>query len=143
MIPQPRSLKYPPPEAMTPAQHTITLRVRYPECDPMGYLHHSVFLQYFEMGRIELLREMGHSYTDFEKAGVFFVVVHVEVKYRAPARFDDELVLTTRVQRQTHVRIDHVYELKCGQTLIAEARTTVACVDRNGQVQLIPDTLNL
>ncbi len=66
------------------SEQTITIRVRYPECDPMGYLHHSVFLQYFEMGRVELLRSMGHSYADFEKAGLFFVVVSVEVKYRVP-----------------------------------------------------------
>ena len=122
-------------------EHTITFRVRYPECDAMGYLHHSIFLQYFEMGRIELLRALGHSYVDFEKAGLFFVVVKIEVKYRAPARFDDELTLTTRVTRQTHVRIDHAYELKRGDTILAEASSTIACVDRNGQVQLIPDHL--
>ena len=124
-----------------PAQHTLTLRVRYPECDPMGYLHHSVFLQYFEMGRIELLRSLGHAYADLEKAGLFFVVVKVQVNYRAPARFDDELTLITRIERQTHVRIDHAYELRRGDTLIAEAKTTVACVDPKGQVQLIPEKL--
>ena len=50
-------------------EHSITIRVRYPEVDAMGYLHHSRYLQYLEMGRIELLRSMGHSYVDFEKAG--------------------------------------------------------------------------
>jgi len=108
----------------------------------MGYLHHSIFLQYFEMGRIELLRSLGHSYADLEKAGLFFVVVKVQVNYRAPARFDDELTLTTRIERQTHVRIDHAYELKRGDTLVAEAKTTVACVDPTGQVQLIPEPLS-
>jgi acyl-CoA thioester hydrolase len=124
-----------------PAEHTMTFRVRYPECDPMGVLHHSIFLQYFEMGRIELLRHLGHSYAEFEKAGLFFVVVKVAVNYRAPARFDDELTLTTRVTRQTHVRIDHAYELRRGEKVIAEATSTVACVDRNGQVQVIPEVL--
>ena len=131
-------MSHPPSQ---PPQHTLALRVRYPECDPMGYLHHSVFLQYFEMGRIELLRAMGHSYADLERAGRFFVVVKVQVNYRAPARFDDELTLITRIERQTHVRIDHAYELKRGDTLVAEAKTTVACVDATGQVQLIPDNL--
>src|SRR6476619_4226048 len=130
-----------PPPPPHPS-HTITFRVRYPECDPMGYLHHSIFLQYFEMGRIELLRSLGHSYADLEKAGLFFVVVKVQVNYRAPARFDDELTLITRIERQTHVRIDHAYELKRGDTLVAEARTTVACVDPTGQVQLIPEPLS-
>ena len=63
----------------------IPIRVRYPEADPMGYLHHSVYLQYFEIGRIELLRSLGHRYVDLEAAGVFFVVTKLEVKYRAPA----------------------------------------------------------
>ena len=61
-------------------QHTITIRVRYPEVDAMGYLHHSRYLQYFEMGRVELLRTLGVSYADLERQGVFFVVVKVEVK---------------------------------------------------------------
>ena len=124
------------------AEHTIDIRVRYPEADPMGYLHHSVYLQYFEMGRIELLRSLGHSYADLEREGVFFVVVKVEVKYKAPARFDDELRLTTRIAKQTAVRIDHAYELRRGETLVAEAATTIACVDRGGQLQQIPAHLS-
>jgi acyl-CoA thioester hydrolase len=122
-------------------QHTLALRVRYPECDPMGYLHHSIFLQYFEMGRVELLRSIGFSYADLERDGVFFVVAKAEVKYKAPARYDEELTLTTRVVRQTHVRIDHAYELRRGETLLAEATTTIACVGRDGQLRQIPEEL--
>ena len=69
--------------------HSIPIRVRYPEVDAMGYLHHSRYLQYFEMGRIELLRSLGVSYADLEKQGVFFVVVKVECRYKAPARYDE------------------------------------------------------
>jgi acyl-CoA thioester hydrolase len=122
-------------------QHTITIRVRYPEVDAMGYLHHSRFLQYFEMGRVELLRSRGFSYADMERDGVFFVVAKVEVKYKAPARYDEELTLTTRVVRQTHVRIDHAYELRRDEQLLAEATTTIACVGRDGQVRQIPEYL--
>lgn len=120
---------------------TLTLRVRYPEADPMGYLHHSVYLQYMEMGRVELLRKLGHSYADLEREGVFFVVVKAEIRYRAPARFDDVLTLTTTVARQTPVRIDHAYALRKGEQLIAEATTTIACVDRTGTLQPIPERL--
>lgn len=104
----------------------------------MGYLHHSRYLQYFEMGRIELLRSLGHSYAEMEKQGIFFVVVKVECRYKSPARYDEELTLTTRVVRQTHVRIDHAYELRRGDMLLAEAATTIACVDRDGQLREIP-----
>lgn len=124
-----------------PPEQTITIRVRYPEVDAMGYLHHSRYLQYFEIGRVELLRSIGFSYAELERQGVFFVVVKVECRYRAPARYDEELQLTTRVQRQTHVRIDHTYQLKRGETLLAEASTTIACVDREGKVCQIPEFL--
>jgi acyl-CoA thioester hydrolase len=119
-----------------------TIRVRYPEVDGMGYLHHSRYLQYFEIGRVELLRDRGHSYAELEKRGIFFVVVKAEIRYRAPARFDDELTLITRLVRATHVRYDHEYELKRGETLLATASTTIACVDRNGEVQQIPADLS-
>src|SRR6516164_5397729 len=98
-------------------EHTITIRVRYPETDAMGFVHHSRYLQYFEMGRVELLRSHGHSYADLERAGVLFVVVRAEVRYKSPARYDDELSLTTRIEKQTHVRIDHAYTLRRGDTL--------------------------
>jgi acyl-CoA thioester hydrolase len=124
-----------------PVEHTISIRVRYPEVDAMGYLHHSRYLQYFEMGRVELLRSLGHSYAELERAGVFFVVVKVDCKYRAPARYDEELTLTTRVVRQTHVRIDHAYALRRGDTLLAEAATTIACVGRTCPSRPIPEEL--
>ena len=107
----------------------------------MGYLHHSRYLQYFEMGRIELLRAMGHSYAELEKEGIYFAVVKLQVTFKAPARFDDELALTTKIARQTMVRIDHSYELRKGDTLITEGSTTIACVDREGQLREIPEFL--
>jgi acyl-CoA thioester hydrolase len=122
--------------------HTIQIRVRYPEVDGMGYLHHSRYLQYFEMGRVELLRAMGHSYAELERDGVFFVVVKAEVRYKAPAKYDDELTLITTVAKQTHVRIDHTYALKRGEQLLAEASTTIACVGRDGQLRQIPEKLS-
>jgi acyl-CoA thioester hydrolase len=122
-------------------EHTTMIRVRYPEVDAMGYLHHSRYLQYFEMGRIEFLRALGHSYARLEESGVLFVVVKAEVRYKAPARYDEELTLVTRINRQTSVRIDHSYILRRAETLVAEGATTIACVDRAGQLRQIPDFL--
>ena len=62
-------------------------------------------------------------------------------KYKSPAKYDQELTLHTRIVRQTAVRIDHAYELRRGQTLLAEASTTIACVDREGQLREIPEYL--
>ena len=125
----------------SPPSHTLSIRVRYPEVDAMGYLHHSRYLQYFEMGRVEMLRASGVAYADLEREGIFFVVAKAEIKYKAPARYDEELTLITRIARQTHVRIDHTYELRRGETLLAEGATTIACVGRDGQLQQIPDFL--
>ena len=107
----------------------------------MGYLHHSRYLQYFEMGRVEFLRAAGFSYADLEREGVFFAVTKVEVRYLAPARFDDELTLITTVKRATHVRFDHTYELRKGNTLLAEASTTIACIGRDGKPRAMPEAL--
>ncbi len=123
-------------------EHTITIRVRYPEVDAMGYLHHSRYFQYFEMGRVELLRAVGHSYAELERQGILFVVVKVECRYRAPARYDEELTLVTRVVRQTPVRIDHAYVLRRDDAVLAEAGTTIACVGRDGALIPIPEFLS-
>ncbi len=122
---------------------TTTLRVRYTEVDAMGYLHHSRFLQYFEIGRVELLRANGVAYADLEKAGVYFVVIKAEITYKRPAKYDDEVDLTTTETRRTHVKIEHDYTLKCGNTLLATGKTAIACVGRDGRPREIPDELAL
>ncbi len=116
-------------------------RVRYVECDPGGFLHHSSYVPYFEMGRVELLRELsGHSYREIEDAGYLFVVTRLSVNYKRPARFDDLLRLETRESRRTHVRIDHQYELFNDETgvLLCVAETTIACLGKDGRAQELP-----
>ncbi|HUU21092.1 MAG TPA: thioesterase family protein [Phycisphaerae bacterium] len=121
----------------------IEIRVRYAEVDQMGVLHHSRCWVYFEMGRTELLRRAGVPYRDLEQAGVFFVVARCSAKYLLPARYDDELILTTRIAEMGRARIDHEYELKrkADGRLLATARTTLACVDRDGRLIPIPDSV--
>ena len=82
-------------------EHTITHRVRYDECDPMGLVHHSVYLQYFEIGRTELLRASGGRYRDMEDAGLLVVVVRVDCRYKSPARYDDLIKIETRIAKVT------------------------------------------
>jgi acyl-CoA thioester hydrolase len=119
----------------------IQIRVRYAETDRMGLLHHANYLVYFEQGRTELLRAQGVSYKDLEDQGFLLVLTRVEVKYRRPARYDDLLTLRTIVQRITSVRIDHRYEVLCDRQLLAEGASTLACVDRTGRPQALPDFL--
>lgn len=127
--------------AAPPTSCDIPIRVRYAESDPMGYLHHSKYFEYFEMGRTELLRLAGFRYRDLEDQGVLFAVAKVECRFRAPGRYDDELVLSTRIDRMTRARIDHSYELRRGDQLLCEAKTTLACIDRTGKLIPIPDEI--
>jgi acyl-CoA thioester hydrolase len=119
----------------------ISIRVRYAETDRMGLLHHANYLVYFEQGRTELLRSMGLSYKDLEDQGYLLVLTKLEVRYRWPARYDDLLTLKTIVVRTTSVRIDHRYELSCEGRLLAEATSTLACIDREGRPQALPEFL--
>jgi acyl-CoA thioester hydrolase len=119
----------------------ITIRVRYAETDRMGLLHHANYLVYFEQARTELLRAGGLSYRDLEDQGFLLVLTRAEVRYRSPARYDDLLTIRTTVVRTTAVRIDHRYEVRRDGMLVAEGSTTLACVDRDGQVQALPDLL--
>lgn len=122
-------------------QHTTQIRVRYSETDAMGFLHHSNYLTYFEIGRTELFRAQGGSYRRMEQLGFFFVVVKVEVRFRKPAKYDDLLTLETAIARTTPARLEHSYRLMRGTELLTEGASTIACIDGNGQVQRIPEDL--
>lgn len=122
-----------------PQSCELTIRVRYAESDPMGYLHHSKYFEYFEMGRTELLRQAGFRYRDLEARGFLFVVAKLECRFLSPARYDDELMLTTRIVRMTRARIDHSYTLRRDNVVLCEASSTLACVDRGGKLILIPE----
>lgn len=121
------------------SEHQIEIRVRYQETDAMGVLHHANYLTYFEMGRIELLRACGLSYREMEESGLLMVVVKVECRYHRPARYDDVLRLRTIVTRVTAAKVEHGYELYRGEELLAQGTSVLACVDRTGMVQRIPD----
>ncbi|HEY4760015.1 MAG TPA: thioesterase family protein [Thermoguttaceae bacterium] len=119
-------------------QHEIEIRVRYQECDPMGFLHHAHYFTYFEIGRTELLRAAGGNYRKMEEEGLLVVVVKAECRYQRPARYDDVLRLRTTVARVTQAKIEHQYELFCQQQRLAIGHVTLAVVDRQGKIQHVP-----
>ena len=130
-----------PPNAEPLAVGETTIRVRYAEADRMGLLHHAQYLVYLEQARTELLRAQGLTYRDLEDQGFLLVLTKIEVRYRRPAYYDDLLTIRTFVVRTTAVRIDHRYEVMRNGELLAEATTTLACVDRDGRPQALPDSL--
>jgi acyl-CoA thioester hydrolase len=83
-------------QGMRPASET-RVRVRYAETDQMGVVYHSNYLIWFEVGRVEFIRQLGLNYKQMEEEGCGIAVVDVHVRYKAPARYDDELVIETRL----------------------------------------------
>ncbi len=124
-------------------EHDLEIRVRYQETDAMGVLHHANYFTYFEMGRTELLRSNGKSYRDLEDGGLLMVIVKIGCNYRRPARYDDVLRLHTTTMRVTAAKIEHEYQLFRGEELLCEGHSTLACVDREGRVQRVPEWLHL
>lgn len=122
-------------------EHEIQIRVRYPETDRMGILHHSHYFTYFEMGRIELLRAAGGNHRQLEEEGTFAVVVQANCRYYRPARYDDLLTLRTTVTKVTMAKIEHEYRLMRDGELLALGHITLAMLDRDGNVRPVPEEM--
>ena len=124
-------------------EHEFDLPVRYYETDGQGVVHHSNYFRYFELARVELLGAGGGSYAELEAAGVLLVVAKISCKFHSPARFGDTLRVWIRTERAHGARIDHKYRLTVEGRLVAEGESTIACIDRKGQVQRIPEAMEI
>lgn len=124
-------------------QHEIEIRVRYQETDPMGFLHHGFYFTYFEIGRTELLRASGGNYRKMEEEGLLVVVARASCSFHRPARYDDVLRLRTTITRVTAAKIEHEYRLFREGELLAVGQVTLAVIDREGNVQRVPEWLEL
>lgn len=91
--------------------HQIQIRVRYSETDQMGVVYHGNYAQYFEIGRVEWLRNKGISYKSMEENGIMLPVVSLTMNYKKPARYDELLTLKTILKNRTSVKIEFDYEL--------------------------------
>ncbi len=122
-------------------QHETEIEVRYHETDGQAIVHHSIYFQYFELARVEMLKSIGHDYADLERDGIHLVVHSISCRYHLPAKFGDVLTIATTVERATTARIDHSYRVLREDALVAEGNSTIACVNSEGIVQRIPDFL--
>jgi len=111
-------------------QHKINLRVRYAETDQMGVVYHGNYAQYFEMGRVEWLRNKGVSYKELEEGGIMLPVVSLSMNYKKPARYDEELTVVTKLKFLGGVKIEFDYEIlnERGE-LLTTAHTVLVFVD--------------
>lgn len=117
------------------------VRVRYAETDRMGVVYHSNYLIWFEVGRVEWLRQMGFSYREMEeKDGCAIAVVDVHCRYKAPARYDEELIIRTHLKNVRECMVHFGYEVvRASDTvLLAEGDTTHLVVGSDMKVKAIP-----
>ena len=113
----------------TRTRSCFELRVRFCETDLMGIVHHGNYLSYFEAGRVDWLRKRGVTYAEWAAHGQHLPVVEASLRYRAPARFDDVLVVETRLTELRTVSLRYDYRITRETTLLAEGSTRLACVD--------------
>jgi len=123
------------------AVNETRLRVRYAETDQMGVVYHSNHLIWFEVGRVEFMRQLGFSYRDMERNDQRFIaVVDVKCRYKAPVHYDEEVLVRTKLKAVRDSVIIFEYELTLAQTgaLLAEGETTHIVTDANMKVSSLP-----
>jgi len=116
------------------------VRVRYADTDRMGVAYHANYLVWFEVGRTEWLRESGWTYREMEEAGVSLPVIEAHCQYRQPARYDDEIEISTvaTVLSQVRIRFDYEARLLRGSTLAATGHTVHASLGADGRPRRLP-----
>jgi len=116
------------------------VRVRYAETDQMGVVYYANFLVWFEVARVEWLRQGGWSYRDMEHDGTALPVIEAHCEYRHPARYDDEIEIAARGTLLTPVRVRFDYDVVrvADDTLAAVGHTVHAAVDAGGKPRRLP-----
>ncbi len=120
----------------------VRLRVRYAETDQMGVVYHANYFVWFEVGRVEFLRQLGFSYREMEENDACFIaVVDARCRYKAPARYDDEIIVRTHLKNVRESLVHFGYELLRASDglLLAEGETTHVVNDREMKKTLIPE----
>ena len=117
------------------------IRVRYAETDQMGVVYHSNYIIWFEVGRVELLRQLGYTYKDFEADGMHLPVVEVRCRYKASALYDDQIIIRTRMNNVRGALIQFGYDVvrASDRTLLAEGESTHIVTDANMQRTSLPE----
>ena len=106
--------------------HDTKIRVRYNETDQMGVVHHSAYITYFEVGRTDLIRSMGKTYSSMEKEGIMLPVISLHCNYSGPAYYDDELIVRTSIKENPGVKVRFDYEIYNNEIKICDGYAILA-----------------
>lgn len=121
--------------------HKTPIAVRFYELDPYRHLNHSVYIQYFETGRIDLFKEMGWSLTQMSDLGTQIVVVCIETRFMAPGVENDELIVESWVEEVKRVSMRFGQRIVRGDEVLATQKVHGACTSLDGRPKRIPDEL--
>ena len=112
-------------------QSETKVRVRYGETDQMGYVYYGCYAMYYEVGRVESLRQLGLTYKALEEMGVMMPVLENKSKYLAPARYDDHLRIVTTIREKPSARVRFEYEIyNEDNKLIHEGETLLVFINK-------------
>ena len=121
---------------------SVPIRVRFADTDAQGVAHNSAYVVWFEVARVEYLREFAGGYQALSEQGIEALVLESFCRYRIPARFDDEIVVHTRCVGPKGARFRYEYAIVRGEELLADGHTENACVDaRTFRPTRVPDWL--
>lgn len=127
-----------------PLESRSELRVRYAETDAMGVAHHANYPVWFEVGRTDLMHQLGLPYAEVEARGYYLMLSGLQVEYRRAARYDDLLTLITRVGSVRSRTLTFSYELWRGEELLATGETRHIATDKTYRLARLPaDVLTL
>ncbi len=129
------------PSSVTPMVHRTPLSVRFYELDPYRHLNHSVYIQYFEVGRIDLFRSFGWTLTGMADLGVHVVVTEIETHFVAPGLEGDELVVETWVEDVRRVSATFGQRITRDDDVLATQRVVGACTTVDGRPTRFPPEL--
>jgi acyl-CoA thioester hydrolase len=118
----------------------VRFHVRYSETDQMGIVHHASYVVYLEEARSDFIRQRGNSYAELERQGLYLAVSEVHIKYLKAAHYDELIRIRCEVERVRSRSLDFSYSVYCEATgeLLATARTSHICIDKDGVVASIP-----
>lgn len=122
-------------------KHQVQVRVRYSETDQMGVVYHGNYIPYFEIGRVEWLRNQGVSYASMEQEGVALPIVSMTLNYKKSARYDDVLTVSTKLRSHSSVKIEFDCEIHNeNEELLTTAHFVLVFVDlKTGRPIVSPD----
>lgn len=122
-------------------EHIEKVRVRYSETDQMGVVYHGNYLPYFEIGRVEWLRNKGISYKALEESHVMLPIASLTLNYKKPARYDDLLTVITKFKSYSGVKIEFECEILNEQDeLLTTASFLLVFVDMKTGRPMLPPT---